>query len=245
MTMLYAHSIRMRLATGSEVQAFVKTEPTKKRKKCLLLHGNPGTMLDWTSLIPLLANVADIAAFDLPGFGRSPRGNSNAASVNLERLADCAMAVADAMSWTEPFFVIGQSHGGGVAQVAAARYPERIAGIVPICTLSAREHASYQFLSLPFAGAALRLAGFILRSSALQPLGKLITLRVMKGIWSPEPVPVERLQRELALFSSRPEVLVSMVHLAQGPRANVWLTVRREYVAPFCSFMVSWTPSFP
>ncbi len=216
MTMLYADSIRMSLATGSEVQAFVKTEPTKKRKKCLLLHGNPGTMLDWTRLIPLLSSVADIAAFDMPGFGRSPRGNSNPASVNLDRLADCAMAVADVLSWTEPFFIFGQSHGGGVAQVAAARYPERIAGIVPISTLTARKHGSYQFLSLPFAEASLRLAGFVVRSSVLRPLGKSITHRVMKAIWSPEPVPVERLQRELALFSSRPEVLVSMVHLAQG-----------------------------
>lgn len=55
------------------------------------------------------------------------------------------MAVADALSWTEPFFIVGHSHGGGVAQIAAAKYPETIAGIVLISTLSARQHSSYRF----------------------------------------------------------------------------------------------------
>jgi pimeloyl-ACP methyl ester carboxylesterase len=214
--MLYADSTRLSLATGSEVQAFVRTEPSENRQKCLLLHGNPGTMLDWQRLIPLLSSVADIAAFDLPGFGRSPRASSHAECLSLDRLADCAIAVADALSWTDPCFIIGHSHGGGVAQVAAARYPERIAGIVPISTLSARKHGSYRWLSLPFAEAALRLAGFTLRSSALRPVGRFITLRVMKAVFSPEPVPAERVERELGLFSSSSEVLVSMVHVAQG-----------------------------
>jgi pimeloyl-ACP methyl ester carboxylesterase len=173
-------------------------------------------MLDFTRLIPLLSRVADIAAFDMPGFGQSPRTDANPASVSLDGLAGFAIAVADALSWTEPFFIVGQSHGGGVAQVAAARYPERIAGIVPISTLTTREHGSYHFLALPFAEAALRLAGVVIRSSVLRPLGRIITRRVMKAIWSPEPVPVERVERELALFAARSEVLVNMVHLARN-----------------------------
>ena len=215
-TMLYADSIRLSLATGDEVQAFVRAEPPSSHKKCLLLHGNPATILDWKQVIPLLPSIVDIAAIDLPGFGRSPRISSNPECVSLDPFADCSIAVADALSWTEPFFIVGHSHGGGVAQVTAARYPERVAGIVLISTLSARKHGSYRFLSLPLAETALRLAGHILRSTVLRPLGKSIMRRVMKGIWSPEPVPGERFERELALFSSRSEVLVSMVHVAKG-----------------------------
>ena len=214
--MLYDASIRLSVATGNEVQTFVRAGPSSHRPKCLLLHGNPATMLDWEPILPLLPRAWDVAAIDLPGFGRSPRNSSDPESVCLDRLADCSIAVADALSWTEPFFVIGHSHGGGVAQVMAARSPERVAGIVLISTLSARKHGSYRFLELPFAEAVLRLAGYSLRSPALRPLGKSIMHRVMKGIWSPESVPGERFERELALFSSRSEVLVTMVHVAQG-----------------------------
>lgn len=213
--MLYAKSTRLHLATGDEVQAFVRTGTSSNRKKCLLLHGNPATLLDWTPLVPLLPSAIDIAAIDLPGFGRSPRTNSKPECVNLDRFADCAIAVADALSWAEPFFIVGHSHGGGVAQVAAARYPERVAGIVLISSLTARRHGSYRFLALPLAEPALRLAGYILGSTTLRPVGECIMRRVMKQIWSPEPVPDERFDRDLALFSSS-EVLVNMVHVAKG-----------------------------
>lgn len=216
LTMLYAESVRLRLATGDEVQAFVRAGTSSNCKKCLLLHGNPATLLDWTPLVPLLPSAIELAAIDLPGFGRSPRINSKPECVSLDRFADCAIAVADALSWTEPFFIVGHSHGGGVAQVAAARYPERVAGIVLISSLTARKQGSYRFLALPLAEPALRLAGYILGSSTLRPVGKCIMRRVMKQIWSPEPVPGERFDRDLALFSSRREVLVSMVHVAKG-----------------------------
>jgi pimeloyl-ACP methyl ester carboxylesterase len=38
---------------------------------------------------------------------------------------------------------VGHSHGGGVAQAAAARYPERVAGLVLIGTLGAPVHGSF------------------------------------------------------------------------------------------------------
>lgn len=214
--MLYTNSVRLSLTTGDEVQAFVQATASNGRNKCLLLHGNPATMLDWEPLIPLLADITDVVAIDMPGFGRSFRANSDPKGVNLDRLADCAVAVADALSWTEPFFIVGHSHGGGVAQIAAAKYPERIAAIVLISTLSARQHRSYQFLSLPGAESAMRLAGLVIRSSALRPVARAILRHVMNKIWSPELVPDEQLHRELALFSSRTEILISMVHVAQG-----------------------------
>src|SRR5690606_18503970 len=101
-----------------------------RRRKCLLLHGNPGSLLDWAAIVPCLSEVVDLAAFDMPGFGKSTRPSHAADSLSLDRLAEHAMAVADALSWEEPFFLVGHSHGGGVAQTVATKYPKRIAGLL-------------------------------------------------------------------------------------------------------------------
>ncbi|HEY0464337.1 MAG TPA: alpha/beta hydrolase [Polyangiaceae bacterium] len=217
MKTLYADAVRLKLETGSEVEAFVRTRSDgSKRPKCLLLHGNPGSLLDWEQVVPPLARAADIAAIDLPGFGRSPRGGPGVESLSLDRLAECAISVANALDWREPIYLVGHSHGGGVAQVAAARYPERVAGVALISTLGAPAHASYRLLSLPGAGALARFVGPLFRSRLLRPLNRAILRRVMSDIFSPEPVPAERLERELALFAARPEILLSMVQVTLG-----------------------------
>src|SRR5260221_5050870 len=123
MRTLYADAIRLKLETGSEVQAVVYADPAERRPKCLLLHGNPGSLLDWEPVIAALSGAADIAAIDLPGFGKSPRPGANPDCMSLDRLADLAVAAANALSWNEPFVIVGHSHGGGVAQAAAVRYP--------------------------------------------------------------------------------------------------------------------------
>src|SRR5262249_17516680 len=148
---------RLKLRTGIEVQAFVSTSEGRARPKFLLLHGNPGSIADWKQLVPRLSSVADIAAIDMPGFGQSSRGDAAAEALGLEKMAAHAVAVADALSWREPFYLVGHSHGGGVAQVAAAKYPERIAGLVLIGTLGAPAHLSYRLLALPGAEVTARV----------------------------------------------------------------------------------------
>lgn len=213
--MLYADTQRLRLANGEELQAFVRTTPHNKQR-LLLVHGNPATLLDWENVVARLPKAIDLAAIDLPGFGRSPRGSETPESVSLERLAEYGVATAEALGWTEPFFVVGHSHGGGVAQMMAANYPKRIAGIVLLGSLSPRQHPSYRLLSLPFVATAMRLAGVMLRSRLLRPLSRAILRGVMKTMWSPAPVPSDRLDRDLALLASRTEILTTMVHVAQG-----------------------------
>jgi pimeloyl-ACP methyl ester carboxylesterase len=209
--------VRLKLEAGNEVEAFVCVEPDRiNRPKCLLLHGNPGLLLDWEQLIPLLSGVADLAAIDMPGFGKSPRPGPGPEHLSLDRLADHAISAANALGWREPIFLIGHSHGGGVAQAVAARYPERVAGLVLIGTLGAPAHDSYRLLSLPGAAAVARVAGWTFRSKFLRPLSRAILRGVMSNIFSPEPVPAPKLEHELNLFASRPEILVSMVHVTLG-----------------------------
>jgi pimeloyl-ACP methyl ester carboxylesterase len=217
MTPPHSEAVRLKLESGNEVEALVRIERAAgKRPKCLLLHGNPGSLLDFEQLLPRLASAADIAAIDLPGFGRSPRPGSSAQSLSLERLAEQAIFAADALGFREPIFLVGHSHGGGVAQVAAARYPERVAGLALIGTLGAPAHASYRLLSLPGAAAITRVAGWIFRNPRLRSLCRIILRGVMSDSFSPEPVPAQTLERELSLLASRPEILLSIVQVTLG-----------------------------
>ena len=214
---LYADTVRLKLDTGNEVEAFVRIAADgSKRPKCLLLHGNPGSLLDWEQVVPRLAKAADMAVVDLPGFGKSPRGGPGAGFLSLAQLAQYAISVATALGWHEPIFLVGHSHGAAVAQVAAARYPERVAGLALVGSLGAPAHRSYRLLSLPGAAVFTQLAGRMFRSPLLGGLNRIIIKSFMTDIFSPEPVPGETLARELALFASRPEILLSMVQVSLG-----------------------------
>lgn len=217
MTTLYAESAPLRLPTGRHVQALTRVDASQgNRPRCLLLHGNPGSLLDWEPLLARLAGVADVAAIDMPGFGRSPRPSASPSSLSLDRLADDAMGVADALSWHRPIFLVGHSHGGGVAQTVAARYPGRVAGIVLLGTLGAPMQRSYRLLSLPGAAAVAQIAGQLFQRTSFRRINRRIVRQVMTDIFFPEPVSAARVDRELAVFSARPEILLSMVHVALG-----------------------------
>jgi pimeloyl-ACP methyl ester carboxylesterase len=163
-----------------------------------------------------LSSVADVAAIDLPGFGQSPRSSLDPDCLTLARLADHAVAVADALAWREPFFIVGHSHGGGVAQAAAVRHPQRVAGLVLVATLGGAVHLSYRLLALPGAAVVAGVAGRLFGTRALRPLSRWVMRGVLKDIFSPEKASAAKADHELALFAARPEVLLSMVHVAQG-----------------------------
>lgn len=112
MTALYDSTIRLPLRTGGEVEAFVQRAHGHARASCLLLHGNPGSLLDWAEIVPRLSDGLDVAAFDCPGFGRSRRQSFEAESMGLEELAEHVIAVADALGLRAPLILAGHSHGG-------------------------------------------------------------------------------------------------------------------------------------
>jgi len=206
----------LRLSTGIEVHALIHAGNASKSAKCLLLHGNPGSLRDWDRVAPRLTSVADVVAIDLPGFGQSPRPGSDAQSMGLERLADHTLAAARALGWNEAVFLVGHSHGGGVAQVAAARQPEAVAGIVLLGTLGFPEHSSYRRLSVPGLAQLASLLGKGMKSRLLRPIIRAALRGAMKDVFSPEEVPEARVERELSLFTERPEILRSMVDVALG-----------------------------
>lgn len=205
---------------GREIEIFLQrvdgAAAGKRQACCLLLHGNPGSLLDWQPLAAELKRVTDVAAVDLPGFGRSPRPAAGARQLGLECLADHVVAVADALGWHEPIVLVGHSHGGGVAQMVAARHPTRIAGLVLLGTLGTPAHASYRLLSLPGAKAVAWLGKLLFRARALKPLSRAVLRGVMADIFAPERVSTARVDSELALLAAQPHVLESMVDVTRG-----------------------------
>ncbi len=211
-----ADTRRLTLGTGAEVHALVRTASGEGRPRCVLLHGNPGALTDFAELVPLLSPFADLVAVDLPGFGLSERPDPAPESLCLERLAEHAVAVADALGWRDPFYLVGHSHGGGVAQVVAARWPERIAGLVLLGTLGAPAHGTYRLLALPGAESVVRAVAAMVGASSWRPISRVIVRQVMSGLFSPEPLGRERLETEMSLLARRPEILAAMVHVALG-----------------------------
>lgn len=93
----------------------------------LLLHGYLAHTGAWGDCLPRLAPHGGVAALDLPGHGYSdmrphvpadPRG-----------MAALLPGVLDALE-VERVVLVGHSLGGAVSLFAAARFPERVAGLV-------------------------------------------------------------------------------------------------------------------
>jgi pimeloyl-ACP methyl ester carboxylesterase len=137
----------------------------------LLLHGLLGYSFSWRYTIPVLAKQAAVYAVDMLGVGFSdrPAGLDCSLRANAERL----LLFLDSVG-IDACDLLGTSHGGAVAMMAAALAPERIRRLVlvaPVNPWSNKGKRMAAFLSSPvitpmFLRAAphLRIThGFLLR----------------------------------------------------------------------------------
>jgi len=89
-----------------------------------------GAILDHSQWAPQLDALADgyrCIAYDVRGHGRT--GGSTPEAYTVELLADDLAAFLDALDLGQPI-VCGLSTGGCIAQVFAARHPDRLSGLV-------------------------------------------------------------------------------------------------------------------
>lgn len=92
-----------------------------------LVHGIPTGPALWRGVIPRV-NGARCLAFEMIGYGDSiPAGKDR--DISVARQADYLLAWLDALD-IERAVLVGHDLGGGVAQIAALRQPERCAGLV-------------------------------------------------------------------------------------------------------------------
>ena len=91
----------------------------------LLAHGFASSIYTWSEVIPLLAQRHDVVAVDLPGFGGSDvptRLDGESGAELLSRVMD-GLGIARAS-------LAGNSLGGALSAVTAARHPERVERLV-------------------------------------------------------------------------------------------------------------------
>lgn len=113
----------------------------------LLLHGLLGYSFSWRFALPALAEIATVYAVDMPGVGFSDRppntnGTFRAHAERLLRFLD-GIGVAS-------FDLLGTSHGGAVAMMAASLAPERVRSLIlvaPVNPWSAHGRRLAPFLS--------------------------------------------------------------------------------------------------
>lgn len=86
----------------------------------VLVHGLDGSAANWVAVGRLLADGHRVLAIDLPGFGRSPLGRH---SSRMTAHADLVVRVGRAWAGSDGVALAGNSMGGVVALLAAARHP--------------------------------------------------------------------------------------------------------------------------
>lgn len=93
----------------------------------VLVHGFGGDAENWLLLAPRLTGDYRVVAPDLPGFGASdPPADS---SFEADRQADRLAALLTRLAPGERVHLVGNSMGGQIVAIVAARYPEKVASL--------------------------------------------------------------------------------------------------------------------
>ena len=101
----------------------------------LLFHAYPLNRGQWRAQAEALAETLAlrVVTLDLAGCGESSPDANDAQAISMERMADDAALVLDALDAGKlgrPAIIGGLSLGGYVALAAMRRYPERVAGLI-------------------------------------------------------------------------------------------------------------------
>jgi pimeloyl-ACP methyl ester carboxylesterase len=129
----------------------------------VLLHGQPGNAGDWGPVMSRLRDRFRLIAPDRPGYGRT-RGRA----VGFADNASAVVALLDRLG-IESALVVGHSWASGVALAAAARFPERVTGLVLAAPVSPAipPSAADRLLAHPRIGRAAVHVGFGVASLGL------------------------------------------------------------------------------
>lgn len=91
----------------------------------IMIHGHPGTFLDWNYVRAKLPGMHTVA-IDRPGYGYSSGGY-----IAFEDQVEAIHALAKKLGMERPV-IAGHSYGGTLALAYAHRYPKATTGIVPV-----------------------------------------------------------------------------------------------------------------
>lgn len=118
------------------VDVFATRYGEPSRRQVICVHGLGGSHVNWSLLAPRIADLGQVWAPDLGGFGlTAPAGRSASLDDNLDLLAGfVARVAADA----EEVLLVGNSMGGLLSLRLAARRRDVVSGVVAIAPASPR-----------------------------------------------------------------------------------------------------------
>ena len=90
----------------------------------IYIHGTPGNAGGWRDYLADPVPGTESIAIDRPGFGRSDRERA------FPALADQAAAIEPFLDPKVPAILVGHSLGAPIAADVAARWPDRVTGVV-------------------------------------------------------------------------------------------------------------------
>jgi glycerol-3-phosphate dehydrogenase len=156
----------------------------------VLVHGLGGAWENWLAVGGRLAEHARVLALDLPGFGRTPPAGRAITVTTIQRSLHRFLETAVG----EPAILVGNSMGGLIGMLQAAREPASVAGLVLVAPAQPRVRGVELGVKALFAIYAMPgVARWFLRARAarLGPeglVGELLRLLCTDGSRVPEAV---------------------------------------------------------
>src|SRR3712207_133836 len=168
----------------------------------VLVHGLGGSHLNWDLLAPLLRPHARVLALDLPGFGRSEAGDRR--TTVQENVSVLDRFLADVVG--TPVILIGNSMGGMISILEAARSPQKVSGLVLLDpAVPGPRRKLDPLVALTFAVYAMPIVGerfMWLRRRRSTPLRQVHDMLRLCGV-DPERLPSAVIDRSVELVEHR------------------------------------------
>jgi pimeloyl-ACP methyl ester carboxylesterase len=116
----------------------------------LLIHGLPGSIEDWETVIPELSKNFRVTVYDRPGQGFS---SANKLKYDLNQNADMAFALIEKLKLNNPV-VVGHSYGGSTVVAMAERNPSNVKAFVAVSAVTTNEEPEtiFKILKTPVIG---------------------------------------------------------------------------------------------
>jgi pimeloyl-ACP methyl ester carboxylesterase len=224
----------LRMVEVGEIPLAVREVPgtDPELPPALFVHGLGGSSLNWTALGWLLADAVRPMAPDLPGFGRTPPLPGPA---GIGEHAEVVLDLID--SFDRPVHLFGNSMGGAIAVLVAARRPSQVASLT--LTSPALPDPRPSLTSAWFAAMATPKVGpAVLRRSARLPFEKRIQLGLAMIFGNHSALPPEVLaayEAEVRRRDSQPWVADAVLAGARSivrtqltpPRWSLWADAAR------------------
>ena len=186
------HGVRVRYVRAGQGPAVV------------LIHGLASSIYTWKDEIPALAREHEVVALDLPGFGWSDQP----ADLSFDLYPRVVVALMDELGLARASLV-GNSLGGAVASVVAARQPGRVDRLVLIDAVGFNLRAADQPV-------LVRLASHPLAEAVVSrlPLQRLLVTLGLRQVFHDDTRVTEERVNEYLAAAARPGTLASLRSLA-------------------------------